>query len=279
MLLAFINKVWLKFFVKPYIRFQIACLNDYQGVTCEKRELPIIVSFCQENNDLTVLLTSIYSILNQSVKPDRIILWLNNETQDLNDLPYELTKLIKNGLEIRFVKEINKYTKTICPLREFKNSIIVTVDSSMYYSKNWLRKLYLSYIAHPEDVQVHRAYKVILTNDNKIEFGKLIKEDNVGYSYLMEEKGGILYPPKTFSLEVFRKDIYQKYLSQTDLIWLWTMAVLNDKKIRIVQNNIKNVFKINIAFNTRQIELNNFDKVQSYYGKNLLIKLKKECDN
>ena len=279
MLLALINKIWLKFFVKPYISFQIACLNDYQGVTCEKRELPIIVSFCQANNDLTVLLTSIYSILNQSIKPDRIILWLNNETQDLNDLPYELTKLIKNGLEIRFVTEINKYTKTICPLQEFKNSIIVTIDSSMYYSKNWLRKLYLSYIAHPEDIQVHRAYKVNLTKNNKIEFGKLIKEDSVGYSYLMEEKGGILYPPNTFSLEVLRKDIYQKYLSQTDLIWLWTMAVLNDKKIRIVQNNIKNFFKINLAFNTRQIELNNFDKVLSYYGKNLLIKLKKECDN
>ena len=87
-------------------------LASYSGVNELKRETPLVVSLTSYEERLEDLTISIYSLLNQSIKPDRIILWLSDKLS-LNDLPYDITRFIKNGLEIRFVKDIGSYTKAI----------------------------------------------------------------------------------------------------------------------------------------------------------------------
>ena len=87
-------------------------LGSYSGVNELKRENPLIVSLTSYEERFEDLVISIYSLLNQSIKPDRIILWLSDNLC-LNDLPYDITRFIKNGLEIRFVKDIGSYTKAI----------------------------------------------------------------------------------------------------------------------------------------------------------------------
>ena len=59
-----------------------------------------------------------------------------------------ITQFIKNGLEIRFVKDIGSYTKAIYAFKEFSESIIVTADDDIFYPKDWLKKLYLSGALH-----------------------------------------------------------------------------------------------------------------------------------
>jgi hypothetical protein len=99
----------------------------------------------------------------------RIIIKCEDGTRDeyeLAKLPYGITKYIKNGLEIRFVRDIGSYTKVIYALKEFEKSIVVTADDDIIYPKDWLKKLYLSYAANPEDIQVHRAHRVRIENKN-----------------------------------------------------------------------------------------------------------------
>ena len=260
----FKSKFHLRFVFNPLIRYLADKMGMYQGVNVLKREVPIIVSLTSYEERFSDLVISLYSLLNQKIKPDRIILWLSDEFEGVNDLPYEITRFIKNGLEIRFVKDIKSYTKAIYAFKEFPDAIIVTADDDVYYPSRWLEKLYHSYIVHPEDIQVHRAHRVLMC-DGVIapyeKWNKHIKEESARYDNFLTGVGGVLYPPKCFTSEVLREDIFLKEAPFADDIWLWVMAILHNRKIRVVKGHIKTITCTNIL---RQLS----GKGRTLYAKN-----------
>ena len=269
-------------FVNPFIGLQISLLGDFPGVTESKREVPIIISLTSYEGRFRELPITLYSLLNQSLKPDRIILWLSEDFKEINALPYDITQFIKNGLEIRFVKDIGSYTKVIYAFKEFSESIIVTADDDIYYPKDWLKKLYLSFIAHPDDIQVHRAHRADL-NRKYNDWEKHIKEESALYENFLTGVGGVLYPPNCFSKEVLREDIFLKQAPTCDDVWLWVMALVNKRKIRIVKNYIKTLMHINIfkqlfsknlyKKNIQGLNDEQLENLLKYYGENVKNKL------
>ena len=243
------SRLHLRFVFNSLIRYNSNLMSKYVGINPVKRDVPIIVSLTSYEARFKDLEISLYSLLNQSLKPDRIILWLSDEIESLNDLPYEITKYIKNGLEIRFVKDIGSYTKAIYAFREYPEAIIVTADDDIYYPQKWLERLYHSYIAHPKDIQVHRAHRVKL-KDKKIlpyeKWEKHVQEENARFDNFLTGVGGVLYPPNCFLSEVFRNDIFLKYAPTADDIWFWFMALISNRRIRVVQNHIKTLSCTNL---------------------------------
>lgn len=230
----------------PFLNMQINNLGKYCGISeIAPRSIPIIVSLTSYRKRFSDLPKTIYSLLNQSIKPDKIILWLDEECEDLIYLPYDITQFIKNGLEIKFVKDVGPYTKAIYAFKEFKNAIIVTADDDIYYPKDWLKKLYLSYIAHPQDIHVHRAHRVDLSKPYE-KWTKHINEETARYDNFLTGVGGVLYPPECFGKEVFREDVFLKYSPKADDIWFWIMALVYNRKIRVVKNHIKTLITTNI---------------------------------
>ena len=250
-MLEFFKRVFsYKFHVRgllfaPLIKMQISSMSNYPGTTDTKREVPIIVSLTSYPDRFEDLPLTLYSLLNQSLKPDRIILWLDNTSEDLSELPYELTQFIKNGLEIKFVKDIGSYTKVIYAFQEFPFAINITADDDIYYQRDWLKKLYLSYIAHPEDIHVHRAHRVDLNTPYE-KWQKHISEESARYDNFLTGVGGVLYPPKCFTKEVLRDDVFLKQAPKADDIWLWVMALVHNRKIRVVKNHLKTLIATNI---------------------------------
>ena len=239
----------IKGLFNPFINFQINLLGNYQGVNKIKREKPIIVSLTSYRERFSDLPKTIYSLLKQNIKPDKIILWLDEECEDLAYLPYEITQFIKNGLEIRFVKDIGSYTKVIYAFKEFGDSIIVTADDDIYYPKDWLNKLYLSYVSQPEDIHVHRAHRVIIENNQIIPYEKWekhVNEESARFDNFITGVGGVLYPPNCFGKEVLRKDIFLKEAPYADDIWFWIMALVYNRKIRVINNHIKTLITTNL---------------------------------
>ncbi len=284
------TKFHLRFLFNPLIRYKADYMGLYQGVTAAdmKRETPIIVSLTSYEERFGDLVISLYSLLNQKIKPDRIILWLSDEFCGVNDLPYEITRFIKNGLEIRFVKDIKSYTKAYYTFKEFTNAIIVTADDDVYYPSSWLEKLYHSYIANPSDIQVHRAHRV------KCDSGKItpyetwekhVREESARFDNFLTGTGGVLYPPKCFSKEVLRDDIFLKEAPNADDIWFWTMALVHNRKIRVVKNHIKTLTCTNILrqlgyggntlYSSNSLGENDkqLENLMKYYGRNVLTKL------
>lgn len=262
-------------------------LGSYSGVNELKRETPLVVSLTSYEERFDDLVISIYSLLNQSIKPDRIILWLSDKLS-LNDLPYEITRFVKNGLEIRFVKDIGSYTKAIYAFKEFSNSIIVTADDDIYYPKDWLSKLYYSFIANPKDISVHRAHRIRF-EDKKIApyetWTKHVEEESARFDNFLTGVGGVLYPPNCFSNEVLRKDIFLTKSPYADDVWFWVMALVHNRRIRVVKNhnsyiyctdifrqitqNKRTLYKINSkGQNDKQLE-----ELLKLYGQNIMNKI------
>lgn len=271
-------------YFNPLIKFQIDSLEDYKGTTDSKREVPVIISLTSYPDRYRELPITIYSLLNQTLKPDRIMLWLDEEADDLTTLPYEITQFIKNGLEIRFVKDLKSYTKVIYAFKEYSDCVIVSADDDIFYPKDWLKKLYMSYIAHPEDINVHRAHKVNLACSYE-NWNKHIEEESAEYSNFLTGVGGVLYPPNCFTKEVLREDVFLKRAPSADDIWFWVMALVHKRKIRVVQNHCKTLVVTNLF---KQIFQDNLYKknrkgandeqlanLLAVYGQNILNKLRK----
>lgn len=274
----------LRFVINPLIRFKADNMGAAYCLNRNTRQSKIIVSLTSYEERFEDLVISIYSILNQTLLPDRIILWLSDEFESVNDLPYEITRFVKNGLEIRFVKDIGSYTKAIYAFREFSDSIIVTADDDIYYPKDWLEKLYYSYAAHPDDIQVHRAHRVIVNNAQIAPYEcwiKHIEDENARFDNFLTGVGGVLYPPNCFTQEVLRKDVFLKNAPFADDIWFWIMALVHNRKIRVVRNHISTLACTDIfrqllqhkrtlyAHNSRGANDKQLENLMKYYGQNI----------
>ena len=271
------------FLLNPLTRYFAGTYGNTIGVNQLKRETPIVVSLSlSEGGSYENLELSLYSLLTQSVMPDRLILWMSDK-YNLSDLPYSITRYIKNGLEIKFVQDLGAYTGTIHSLQQFEKSILVVADGTVYYPKDWLKKLYHSYISSQKDIHVHVAHRIRLDDARKklipfAEWEKHINIERPSYANFISLSGGILYPPNCFSKEVFRGDIYQKYNIDAD-IWFWFMGLLSGRKIRVVKNHINVIKSLDIInkLKINQEEQNKkkdrqIETLMEFYGQNILVK-------
>lgn len=92
------SKLHLRFVFNPLIRLMADNLGAECCINKKPRKHPVIVSLTSYEERFDDLVISLYSIFKQTLKPDRIILWLSDEFKSLNDLPYEITRFLKNGL-------------------------------------------------------------------------------------------------------------------------------------------------------------------------------------
>ena len=75
----------------------------------------LVVSFTSFPARIAKLHYVLYSLLVQTLKPKRLILWLGQEEfpGEDGDLPPKLLSLRRNGLEIRWTKDIKQYKKLL----------------------------------------------------------------------------------------------------------------------------------------------------------------------
>ena len=104
--------------LKTYIRRQyykvLTIFNKNSGVLRTKRKTPILLSLTSYPPRFKTLSLCIEKLLEQSTKPDKIILWVSYSVR-YEDIPKEVSNFQKRGLEIRFCKDIGSYKKNyIC---------------------------------------------------------------------------------------------------------------------------------------------------------------------
>lgn len=206
----------------------------------------IIVSLTSFPGRIKMVHKTIYSIMNQSLKPKKIILWLSkkqfNNLDD--DLPIEIKELEKFGLTIKWTDDdIKSYKKLIPALQEYSDYIIVTADDDIYYTTNWLKELYESYLQYPKDIHCHIITRLKESNGKIITVPK--EETMIGkasYYNKLVGNGGVLYPRNSLHKNVLNIKEFQELAPTSDDIWFWTMAVLNGTKIRWIEKKMKKLY-------------------------------------
>lgn len=210
----------------------------------------IIISLTSYPGRINTIYLTIMTLLNQTIKPRMIVLWLAKEQfpNEMEDLPKNLVGLVEKGLTIRFCDNLYPHKKYYYTMLENPDAYIVTVDDDTFYPENMLEKL----------LEVSRLYPGVicctwgqsfLNSDEKVgESQELWKEEltygEPSYNLIPTGVGGVLYPPKSLHLEVFNKDVFMAICPKEDDLWLKAMALLNHTKAVRIRQKGKIYFSI-----------------------------------
>lgn len=189
---------------------------------------------------------AIHSLFNQSVQPDKIVLYLARETK----IPSALKKLQNFGLEIHFCEDLKSYKKLLPALSEFPNDILTTADDDVYYPSDWFKKLKDAYLENPQKIHCHRAHEICLDENKNIvpyrHWRGCIQSIEYPKRLFPTTGGGVMYPPGSFNDEVFNKTAFLTLCPTADDIWFWAMARHNGREFALVKNGISEITGIGI---------------------------------
>ena len=219
---------------------KIALLFDGRKKLSGKRIEGLIVSLTSFPERIEEIKYAIYSLLDQTFLPEKIILWLAesqfpNEEQDL---PKELLIFRNFGLVINWCEDIKSYKKLIPALEQYPDYYIVTADDDLYYHKKWLEKLWIEHKKYPKDLVCHYVFKISFSNKNVLPYTqwRICRKREASFRIFCCSGGGILFHKKYLHEDIGRVDLFLDLSPHADDIWFYFMAVMNGTKIRIVGN-------------------------------------------
>ena len=191
----------------------------------------VIVSLKTHSKRIYEAFLSVESIMQQTVKPNRIVLWLD-ETRQNEPLPITLQRQIERGLEVRFCKDVGPHTKLVPSLRTFPDDIIVTIDDDTIFAYDMLENLLNSYRQFPQYIHANRAHIIKFTDNGCLKNYNAWEHrtTKIGTSPLLFPTGvgGVLYPPHSLCEEVLNEDAFLRLCPTGDDIWYKAMSLLNN---------------------------------------------------
>ncbi|SFR67927.1 zinc-binding alcohol dehydrogenase [Maribacter stanieri] len=214
--------------VSIYNSAKLLAISVKRMHTTQKEEIPVIVSLTSIPSRLGTLHLTIRSILNQDVRPKKIILWLHHSLK--GEIPKKLAVLESDLFEIMYSDLTCSHRKLIHSLELFPNEIIVTCDDDMMYRCNWLRTLYEEHQTHPNKIIANQTRYITYTNVGELQSYRswvYIEGSKFNTSAVIPIGAeGVLYPPKTLSEKVTDSTLFLELAPKADDLWFKAMAHL-----------------------------------------------------
>lgn len=204
----------------------------------------IIVSFTSFPGRINIVHKAIETLKNQSVKPDKIILYLSEEEfpDKYKQLPKTLKNMLDNVFTIHWVKEtLYSFQKIVPALEEYPDAIIITADDDVLYNKDWLELLLKAYINNPYMIHCHRAHRICFNKKYLKSYNlwnMVIRNESAAFCNFLTGVGGVLYPPHCLDANITNKKEFLSLCPKADDIWIWAMAVKNNMKIHVIKDNM-----------------------------------------
>ena len=224
--------------LSDYLEFQYTQLAQHStesGISHEEYipNKQLIVSLTSHGERTSDAYLAIETIMQGTVKPNRIILWL---TDDKHVTSRYFDNQQARGLEIRYVKDFGPHTKLIPALNEFPNDVIITVDDDIFYKPDLVENLLRAYIEDPSSIHANRI--ALMTKDAKGRLQSYLKWIHYDFPEAFNPKHsviigveGCLYPPHSLSEHVFDEDVLRVLCPTADDIWFTAMAMLKGTNI------------------------------------------------
>lgn len=205
--------------------------KELHQVNRRKREIKIIISLTSIPERLPYVQYPIRCMLQQTVKPDKIVLYLDKVRVSEDKIPGELLQLRENGLEIEYVEDLGPHTKYFYALQTYSDCYVITIDDDKIYSRTVVKELIQTQKKHPGTICARRVAPMKFTQQGipypYSSYGEFSDEAvHRGKNLLALGVGGILYPPHC--LEHMEKDInvIRNIAHNNDDIWLKSQELL-----------------------------------------------------
>ena len=232
--------------LSDYWEFQYTHLAQHsseKGISSELyvKGKQVIVSLTSHGNRIMDSFLAIESIMQGTIKPNRIILWLPDD-KDVHSCFLENQQ--NRGLEIRYVKDLGPQTKLIPVLKEFPEDIIITIDDDMFYRPDMVEHLLYAYKGDSSSIQANRV--AVITKDKQDKVESYLKWKQYTHPEKTTARNviigceGCLYPPHSLSEEVFNEDVFRVLCPTADDIWFTAMAMMNSTSVSHVESRYGN---------------------------------------
>lgn len=182
---------------------------------------------------------AVKSILESSILPDKIVLYLTYSQFGDSGIPSDLLMLAQSNpvFEIRnYEDDIRSYRKLVPALNDFPDDVIVTIDDDIWYNKNMLRDLLRLHQQVPNAIIAHRAKRIKLNAPYRKWkkyrwYSFVVRRIHSSFKNIQTGVGGVLYPPHSLKKEMIDPELFKAIAPTTDDIWFWAAAVANGTKI------------------------------------------------
>lgn len=199
----------------------------------------VIVSLTSYPGRIGVVWQVVETLKRQSLRPEKILLWLSKDQFPKDDsVPSQLQSLQDEVFEIRMVDgDIRSYKKFYYAMQEFPEATIITFDDDIYYHPDVIKHLvrtsdkYPHYIVANVTNQLQYVEKTLKPYK---EWGRHFKKFST-LNRIQIGVGGVLYPPHSLNVLVFRQDLFTSLAPMADDLWLNCMSRLN--KIPVIQSD------------------------------------------
>lgn len=198
----------------------------------------IIVSMTSYGTRINTVWKTIATIMLQSLRASKIILWLaENEFKSEDELPETLKRLKPYGLEIRFCEDLKSHKKYYFALKEQGENLIVTFDDDMYYPNDIIKKLYEMHLKFPDDVISVSCTKMgesIYTPPSQWSYAKkrYVHSERLFYAY---SGSGTMYPPGSLDKRAFDIQSIKELSYSEDDYWVKIMEDLKGVKVTQIE--------------------------------------------
>ena len=235
--IPYFSGFWYRFMSKIEMRsIEKEQITEYP-LNQEDREEVITVSLTSFPARIEYTHYAIKTLMLQTYKPDRIVLWLAEEQFPKKNLPEQLLELKKYGLEIKWTKDYSSYKKFIHVVEEQKkNELVITFDDDILYPPKCIERLIKKHKEYPSCLICERAQAINYAEDKLYNPGKWDIISKIGikepsYSLCHSSGGGCLIPYGAFYQDAAIEEKFTKLASKNDDIWYMFMCVQNDTKI------------------------------------------------
>ena len=227
-----------------------------------ERQKKLIVSLTSSKQNIKYLNLVLESILNNTMKPSKIILTLYKNDYEL--LPNYVNDLISKKIIELIVTDIDlkSHKKYFYVMNKYRDYAILTIDDDIIYTNDLIESLYNSYIEKPNCIHARCVHKILIKNNKTASYDKWLKqytfEFNPSFHLFAVSGGGILYPPNILNISdenigeisncLIAEDVYLKYLSRKrniKILWTPNKSLLGLKQISNNSTKEKDFNEIN----------------------------------
>ena len=193
----------------------------------------VVVSLTSYGKRLGIVHLTILSLMRQSVRPDRIVLWLDAEE---DAVPDSLKELEKYGLDIRYGREdLKGHKKYFWALREFADQCVITVDDDVMYPADTVGSLLAAHDRHPDAVVARRVNRMVVADGRLAPYVdwefEWHEDDAPRDDLLATGVGGVLYPPHCFGDRAFELGPIAGTGLGNDDLWLKANEIIYGRKV------------------------------------------------
>ena len=193
----------------------------------------VVVSLTSYGKRLGIVHLTVLSLMRQSVRPDRIVLWLDAEE---GAVPESLKELEKYGLDIRCgCEDLKGHKKYFWALREFADSCVITVDDDVMYPADTVGSLLAAHNRYPDAVVARRVNRMVLADGALAPYAdwefEWHEDDAPRDDLLATGVGGVLYPPHCFGDRAFDLGPIAGTGLGNDDLWLKANEIVYGRKV------------------------------------------------